>query len=329
MTFQIASFGCLLFFALKFAQAELISPKLDLILKDKAKIALALSKPIARCVQRYDTDHASFHGCIDWHSAVHGTWALVVYTAMTGDQQYKSIVDQILQPRLLEQEFQFLQENPAFELPYGRAWFLRLVIDEERLNRDGKLLQIGDYLAATLLSRYELIPPNPLNQEYESSSWAIINMIDYFDFRGDEARSLKIRKIANQIFYKSNSTCDPEIESGGFMAVCTNWAWLVSKIISPKEFKTWVATFMPLSKIPTPINTPKSVHEFGLNFSRSWGLLGIYSASKKNEFANSYIDHIYATYEDESNWNGGYRTVAHWVPQFGMFAIQPLFSGEF
>jgi hypothetical protein len=206
------------------AQAEQMPTKLDLIVKDKAKIALALSKPIARCVQRYDTKHAAFHGCVDWHSAVHGTWALIAYTAMTGDHQYKSIVDQILQAPLLEQEFQFLQANPTFELPYGRAWFLRLVIEEERLYRDGKLLHIGDYLADSLLSHYELNPPDPLSQEYESSSWAIINMIDYFNFRGDQARSLEIRKIANEIFYQSNITCEPELEKGGFMAICSNWA---------------------------------------------------------------------------------------------------------
>ncbi len=327
--FQVVLCACLIAVSNKSVQAEEAPPKLSFLLENKAKIALALSKPIARCVQRFDTQHASFHGCIDWHSAVHGTWALIAYTAMTGDNRYKTIIDQVLQPRLLEQEFQYLQKNSNFEMPYGRSWFLRLVIEHERLYGDGKLLQIGDYLADTLLTFYELTPPDPTSQEYESSSWAIINMIDYFNFRGDKARSIKIRNIASLIFYKSTVVCNPDIEIGGFMAVCTNWAWLVSKITSNQEFNIWLTNFMPTSKIPTPIIKPRTAHESGLNFSRCWGLLGIYAATKNNKFANSYIEHFFTTLDDVSNWESDYHTVAHWVPQFGMLAIQPLFMSEF
>ena len=29
-----------------------------------------------------------------------------------------------------------------------------------------------------------------------------------------------------------------------------------------------------------------------------------------------------------SNWRGSYTAVGHWVAQFGMFAVQPLFGPE-
>src|SRR4030095_6808193 len=32
---------------------------------------------IAEAIQRRDTRHAIFHGCYDWHSAVHAHWALL------------------------------------------------------------------------------------------------------------------------------------------------------------------------------------------------------------------------------------------------------------
>ena len=45
----------------------------------KAEIAAELAKAVRAAVARKDTGHAAFHGCIDWHSAVHGAWALAAY----------------------------------------------------------------------------------------------------------------------------------------------------------------------------------------------------------------------------------------------------------
>ena len=161
---------------------------------EQRKIALALSEPAARCVQRKDTKHPAFHGCIDWHSAVHGTWALVAYTAMTGDGRYESLIKDILQPKHLDKELRFLQSNTAFELPYGRAWFLRLALEYERHYRDGKLLPMGDFVASTLLTHYTHTVPDPRSPEYESSSWAIINLLDFYEFRSDKARVKQIKR---------------------------------------------------------------------------------------------------------------------------------------
>ena len=39
----------------------------------------------AAYVARRDTEHPAFHGCVDWHSACHGVWALLAYQRATGD----------------------------------------------------------------------------------------------------------------------------------------------------------------------------------------------------------------------------------------------------
>ena len=44
---------------------------------------------IARSIVRTDTTHAVFHGCYDWHSSVHGHWALVRVARVTGGHQEK------------------------------------------------------------------------------------------------------------------------------------------------------------------------------------------------------------------------------------------------
>src|SRR5262245_47626768 len=48
--------------------------------RDRVEIVTDLARPIAECLARRDTEHAAFHGCIDWHSAVHAAWALSAYT---------------------------------------------------------------------------------------------------------------------------------------------------------------------------------------------------------------------------------------------------------
>ena len=49
------------------------------LLGARKEIARALVEPIRVGVARKDTGHAAFHGCMDWHSAVHGVWALTAY----------------------------------------------------------------------------------------------------------------------------------------------------------------------------------------------------------------------------------------------------------
>ena len=69
------------------------------IMEEKAAMAKALAGAVREALARADTDHIAFHGCIDWHSAVHGTWALTAYTRMTGDTQYAPFIADILDAR--------------------------------------------------------------------------------------------------------------------------------------------------------------------------------------------------------------------------------------
>ena len=71
-------------------------------------------------------------------------------------------------------------------------------------------------------------------------------------------------------------------------------------------------------------------HHHGLNFSRSWGLWALSEANApgdaKDTYRNAYAAHFRATYDTPALWCGSYQGVGHWVPQFGMLALQPLFE---
>ena len=42
----------------------------------------------------------------------------------------------------------------------------------------------------------------------------------------------------------------------------------------------------------------------------------------------SYVAHVNAGFEPREQWAGDYMVNGHWVAQFGMLAIEPLFDGR-
>jgi hypothetical protein len=65
---------------------------------------------------------------------------------------------------------------------------------------------------------------------------------------------------------------------------------------------------------PTP-------HSAGLNFSRAWGFWTLFACSGNEIYRKLYADHIVTHMRQPQYWRDGYRNYAHWVPQFGIYAI--------
>ncbi len=77
--------------------------------------------------------HTSFIGNYDWHSAVHGHWAALTLAKATQDEELKNFTLARLTPSILKAERSYLLTQPAFEMPYGRAWLLLLLKELETL----------------------------------------------------------------------------------------------------------------------------------------------------------------------------------------------------
>jgi hypothetical protein len=112
-----------------------------------------------------------------------------------------------------------------------------------------------------------------------------------------------------------------EVATREFMAVCTNWAWLVGKVLPRAEFKAWLADFLPPTLAIEPIAEAASVHQAGLNFSRAWGLWALYRMTGERRFLTAYLRHFESSFWRDDVWNGDYGKYAHWVAQFGMLAL--------
>ena len=299
------------------------------LIEVRARIAAELAAHIALCVARRDSRHAAFRGCLDWHSAVHGVWALVAYARMTGDRRHDGLVAEILEPDGLAAERALLRERADFEMPYGRAWFLRLAREHATAFLSPALRPMADEVLGSMLACYGSRRPDPRRGSYESDSWALINMHDYAGWSGNAAALETIRGWVRTHFVDAEGGCDDAPEMGHFMAVGTNRAWLVSRVLAREAFDRWAETFFAPG-LPRPVARPVNWHHHGLNFSRARGLYALHAASgsarARRAYLEAYVAHFRATYETPALWRGSYEGVGHWVPQFGMLALQPLFA---
>jgi hypothetical protein len=298
------------------------------LLRARREIARELVAPIRVGVTRKDTGHAAFHGCVDWHSAVHGVWALTAYARMTGDTVCGGLLEETLRPDKLAAERTLLAARPDFEMPYGRAWLLRLAREHALYAGTDALQPIAGDVLTSMLAYYSTRAPDPRRGSYGSDSWALINMLEYAVWFGDTAAEAAVRGLVEAHFTDRSGGCDYALETGHFMAVATNWAWLVSRVLPREDFRRWERKLFASVGVPLPVMRPASWHHHGLNFSRAWGLWALAAATASGATSEAYLAayaaHFRATYDTPALWRGSYQRVGHWVPQFGMLALQPL-----
>src|SRR5258706_11061112 len=156
-----------------------VSERFRAFLVDAPHWADLLAAVPARHVQRHDTAHPVFHGCIDWHSACHAAWALITYQGLTGSEHYAPVVDALLMPDRLALEGADLARRPEFEMPYGRAWFLRLALEDRLVTGSTRLSSMARDVASSMVAFYGAKPPDPFAREYANPSWALLNLFDY------------------------------------------------------------------------------------------------------------------------------------------------------
>ncbi len=279
----------------------------------------------AQHIRRHDTIHPAFHGCIDWHSACHAAWALLAHRGMTGDARYEAIVDDVLMPAKLAAEAADLAARPEFEMPYGRAWLLRLALEDRRVTGSTRLTFFAREVASSLVENYRKKSPQPFLREYASPCWALTCLSDYAQSENRADLSDFFRTTAAQM--ASDLDRLPAVNDEGtwpdFMAVTPNFCDLLVRAgAAPVEMVMKKAGQRLLAL--APVTAPTRPHHYALNFSRGWALIGLYEAAGDERLLSLALDHIEMNLHHPSWWRGDYRAVSHWVPQFGMFALQRL-----
>ncbi|MBL8550372.1 MAG: DUF2891 family protein [Hyphomonadaceae bacterium] len=302
------------------------APTFESLKAQRNEMAQALAAQASMCAARFDAAHPVFHGCYDWHSAVHGVWTLAAYEKRTGDTRHRAQLDALLAPSDLAAELADIRARPEFEMPYGRAWFLRLAAEWRGLGGDARLDPLAREIVRSFRAAYAKTAPTPFMEEYANDSWALINILHYARATNDRPLQAYVVQQVRAHFIGADQRCDLAVEQRGFLSVCATWAWLVAEALPREEFRAWYARWNPGLETLTPVTSFNNAHDYGRNFSRAWGLHQLAEATGDQRLAASYAAHVAAGYTPASQWNGDYDRVGHWVAQFGTLAIGPLFD---
>jgi len=277
----------------------------------------------AAYVARRDTEHPAFHGCVDWHSACHGVWALLAYQRATGDARYRTVADAILTPANIAAEASDLASRLDFEMPYGRAWFLRLAIEDRAAGGGERLTAMADAVARSLRDRYAAAPPDPFAREYENPAWAFASMLDYARAFGHADLEAFVAEQTRAHFLPALDRLPPAEEEESwpdFMAVSHVLTELILRA-GAADWREIEAKVADRLLAMAPVTRPVRAHHHGLNLSRAWALFAIHEASGDARFLASYLDHMQSTLGRPSWWRGDYWAVGHWVPQLCLYAL--------
>lgn len=138
-----------------------------------------LAAPIEACIMRDDTANPAFHGCVDWHSAVHATFSLLAISRLTGDPAYRGAARKAVGGRpAIEMAVTEVQASRLTEeLPYGYSW--SLILDAEaRIEGNTQFDGLAGVTAAALAKWLASMAPgelarNALSQEYANTIWPV------------------------------------------------------------------------------------------------------------------------------------------------------------
>jgi hypothetical protein len=241
----------------------------------------------------------AFHGCYDWHSAVHGHWLLVRLVRKFPDATFAATARAELARSLLSEnvarEVSYLQRagRASFERPYGLAWVLQLTAELRAWNDPQGQLWARNVApleteAAARIKRWlpDLRYPIRIG-EHDQTAFAFGLIWDWASVAGD-AEMRRLLADAAQRFYSTDRECPLRYEPSGqdFLSPCLAEADFMRRVLDAAAFERWLSRFLPqlprreradwlTPALVTNRADPKLAHLDGLNLSRAWMLEGI------------------------------------------------------
>jgi hypothetical protein len=288
-----------------------------------------LAETVEQGFTRRDTTHPAFCGCIDWHSSVHGAYVLLTAARLAGQSRWAEVVDATLTADCLNAEWESLRKGDLDqELPYGFAWFLKLAKEREQGWGKTDLLPLAAEIALRLerwifsLSAEEIIH-YAQRREYGNLSWALLNVWEWSQRKGDLDLSQRLCKFTQAHVVSLDEALPSSYDNvtDEFFAASLQRTRAILTILPKAEALQWYESFYSKKVSLKPMYMAPTPHSAGLNFSRAWGFWTLYASTGNEIYRELYVDHIVTHMNFPQSWRDDYRKHAHWVPQFGIYAI--------
>ncbi len=284
--------------------------------------------------------HPAFYGCFDWHSSVHGHWALVTILKEYPDFAKKDVIIAKLKKNItadhILKEVAYLNDvnNKDFERTYGWAWLLKLdeAIREwnnpEAANLHNNLLPLVNQISVRF--REFLGKLNYPIRVGEHSNIAFGMSFAYDYAKKYDPELAKIIEIKAREYFLKDKNSPLTWEPGGFdfLSPSLQEASLMMKILPLKEYRAWLKKFMPgFEKNPSSFlqiavvsdrSDGKLAHLDGLNYSRAWCLFEMGKALNNKKMIDLANEHFNYSYE---KMDSGEYAGAHWLASFALYAL--------
>jgi Protein of unknown function (DUF2891) len=291
-----------------------------------ANVPRTLSAPITECVVREDSSHPVFHGCIDWHSAIHGNYALRVISRLTSDTKFVEVAQSVMTPDGLRSELASVNAGELNqEIPYGFAWLL--ILDREAALAE--MVPLASAVASQLRQWIaDHVEGGELSAtEYQNLSFAVFALHRwYLRFAPDDAAALR-RTVVSVLAKRWREPCSQASRrTSGFFDPCSNLLLALSDahVADPTVVDgTDLASVLDMVTTVQPLASQDviSVHAAGLNFSRSWAIYAAAAALNRVQLVDVADRYFLATLNAPELWRENYGSYSHWVAQFGVHAL--------
>jgi hypothetical protein len=317
---------------------------------DRAELLETLSPAFVSCFKRRDSaiDPLSpiFHGCLDWHSAVHAAYSHHVLYRRTGDETFLRLIDDQFAPNgvsliPLEEAYQQAKapDFPLTENPYGFGWFLVLAREREESTGEKDLRPMADFAAAQMVSWFqERLEQGDAqtyitNRAHANYSWSLMNLDLWARYTGDEELRKVVEAASEPLKAESLDALCAELEAEvddkaqGFQSPCLMRLTALAQIWGAGA-KGYVAKRLPADLHIDPVENPSGCHAGGLNFTRAFALWKLYALTGNTDFRDNYAELIRYHVSRPDLYEGemylgqpDYMCYSHWVAQVGVRAI--------
>ncbi len=278
---------------------------------------------IASAIARADTRSPIFHGCYDWHSAVHGHWALLRLARVTGDARFSDAALGELTPDRIAAEAARLRAEPTFEMPYGRAWLLRLAIEHALVTGTDALAGFATETAQSLVERYDHVAPHPATREYANASWALVQLSAWARHAGSSALETWVGAQIERAFLDPGEVpgLHDDRVNADFFSPRANWLYLIAHT-EPVMLPRMLEAAALDERVLAPVAVNGRAHHYGVNWSRAWMLHRLALIDPDEPLYRRAFDaHVEVGLRDHDRAAGDYHAYGHWVPQFAVYAL--------
>ncbi len=291
--------------------------------------------------------HPAFFGCFDWHSAVHGHWAMVrvlkKFPKIELNKEIREALDKHLTEANIQVELAYMQQkhHALFERPYGWAWLLRLTAelmtfeDEDAKRWAAVLKPLSTHIATATRGYLEKLSVPVRSGTHQSTAFALTHIQDYAIVAGDQALQEVIKRKSLE-FFNGDTNCPTAYEPSGedFISPCLVEADLMRRILPQGAFVSWLDRFLPpltaleFAPLLKPVEVkdrkdPRIGHLIGLFLQRAASYNAIAKAlppTDPRQFVFYRLGEIHRDSGLGQMFDSGYGG-AHWLASFAIYLL--------